>query len=721
MARVYLARDPELGRLVAIKVVGRPLAGRAEFTSRFRREAEFMASLQHPAIVPVFDFGVQGEDLYLVMAYMPGGTLADRLEDSGMLPLEETTTVIQRVGAALSAAHARGAVHRDVKPANILFDAYGSPFLSDFGIVAIAEATTVLTMPGTTPLTPRYMSPEQAKGMAVRPESDVYSLAVVAYELVTGQLPFTGTTEELRMQHATEMPPAPSQIDPSVPTGVSATIMRALAKDPAARYVRADEFARDFAAGSAATQAAPTGTPPALGPAGPVPPILPLPGRTQTSFTSLDVDGDGRTLAGAGTGRASDLLTRSEPVYQPPSPRPGSANGSRRYMMLGGAFVALVAVAAAGWFVINASAGGDDDDDKGSTDATATATLTVAATSATQPNVSATAATQATHAATAPVGRTNTPTTSHATATPTKVTTASPAALTAVTGQKLTGAVFLAELAYTPTKPGLGAVRVTIATTEGAWQNQYVEVYKASKDVQGNPVLGSRVATGNTDNRGVATLEVDPGDYIVTADLDGYNWGTFSGRDGIPGITVQRDRLAALHIRLGRLTVTAATTERSIPSQYFEVYLQRTDVAGKIVRGARIASGQTANTGKLSFDITPGKYIVTSDFPGYNWGELAEAEGVVNVEVLAGEEVVRDIRLGRLDVAAGKGEYVEVYTSRADTAGKSVRGTRVASGSGDNAGFWGADLTPGSYIISLRSKDTPGIEIAAGETYTFTP
>jgi eukaryotic-like serine/threonine-protein kinase len=185
MATVYLAHDPRFGRDVALKVLSGAYRDDPTFRGRFEREARTIASLEHPAIVPVYDFGEDGEQLYLVMRYISGGTLLDRIV---MKPftLAESAPIIQRIASALDHAHENGVIHRDLKPANILFDKYNNAFLSDFGIVKYIEATTQgLTGSGVIG-TPAYMSPEQIHGdQEIDGRSDIYTLGIILFEMLT--------------------------------------------------------------------------------------------------------------------------------------------------------------------------------------------------------------------------------------------------------------------------------------------------------------------------------------------------------------------------------------------------------------------------------------------------------------------------------------------------------------------------------------------------------
>lgn len=236
MATVYLGRDPLMKRQVAVKVLPVQFTFDPQFRQRFQREAEVIASLEHPGIVPVHDFGEQDGRPFIVMRYMPGGSLADRVKPGGMATAE-IALFLQRLGAAVDYAHSRGVIHRDIKPGNILFDAQGEPYLSDFGIARMIESTAGFTGTGILG-TPEYMSPEQARGEKnLDGRSDLYSLGVVLFHLLTGELPYVADTPMgTALAHITEPVPDIREIRPDLPPAWGRVISTILAKDPAGRY-----------------------------------------------------------------------------------------------------------------------------------------------------------------------------------------------------------------------------------------------------------------------------------------------------------------------------------------------------------------------------------------------------------------------------------------------------------------------------------------------------
>jgi serine/threonine-protein kinase len=236
-----------LDRDVALKVLRSHYAGDQEFAERFRREARSAASLSHPSIVQVYDRG-ETEDgtSYIAMEYVPGGTLKEQIERRGPFGTSETAAVGAQIADALGAAHERGMVHRDIKPQNVLVSASGDLKVTDFGIARAASAVTS-SASGAIFGTAGYISPEQAMGEPVGPASDLYSLGVVLYEMLTGELPFTADNSiALCMKHVTESPRPPKQLNQDVSEGMDALVVKLLAKRPADRYAGATGLLNDL-------------------------------------------------------------------------------------------------------------------------------------------------------------------------------------------------------------------------------------------------------------------------------------------------------------------------------------------------------------------------------------------------------------------------------------------------------------------------------------------
>jgi serine/threonine-protein kinase len=241
MANVYLAEDQELGRGVAIKILNDRHANDEQFVERFRREAKNAAALSHPNIVSIYDRGEAEGTYYIAMEYLDGRTLKELIVQRGPAPVTVSVEYARQVLSALRFAHRHGIVHRDIKPHNVLVDAEGRVKVTDFGIARAGASQ--MTEAGSIVGTAQYLSPEQARGGDVDQRSDLYSLGVVLYELITGTLPFNGDTPvEIAMKHLSTVPEPPSERRPDIPRDLDLIVMRALAKDPDDRYASAEEM-----------------------------------------------------------------------------------------------------------------------------------------------------------------------------------------------------------------------------------------------------------------------------------------------------------------------------------------------------------------------------------------------------------------------------------------------------------------------------------------------
>ena len=249
MAVVFRARDAVLGRLAALKVLSPALAADQEFRARFLRESQAVASVEEPHIIPVYGAGEVDGVLYIATKFVPGGDLADVMERAGgALEPGRAVTFIEQVAAALDAAHAAGLVHRDVKPGNILVDAVPGrdehAYLSDFGLSKKSMAASGLTATGTFLGTPDYCAPEQIRGLPVDGRGDQYSLACMAFALLTGNLPFRRQESMATLfAHLNDPVPPLSRYRGDLPPGTDAVLTRGLAKQPQERYGRCGEFA----------------------------------------------------------------------------------------------------------------------------------------------------------------------------------------------------------------------------------------------------------------------------------------------------------------------------------------------------------------------------------------------------------------------------------------------------------------------------------------------
>jgi eukaryotic-like serine/threonine-protein kinase len=318
MGEIYLAEDRELGRKVAVKVLSDRFARDEQLRRRFRREALTAARLSgHRHVVTIYDVGEWDSRPFIVMEYLPGGTLAERAR-SGPVDHDQAHEWLSQASVALDDAHKQGIVHRDVKPANLLFDGHGEIAVGDFGIARAVDDTTGMTAAGTVLGTAGYLAPEQALGQPATPASDRYALAVVAYELLTGGRPFerSSTTAEAAAHIHEPVPPA-SERGVGVPRAVDRVFERALAKDPADRYPTASAFVDDLREALrpiAVTRPLPVAVPP------PVPPPEPVRAAPsgQTPWFALILAGLLLALVG---GAAAAILTTGDEDEPPAAPQ----------------------------------------------------------------------------------------------------------------------------------------------------------------------------------------------------------------------------------------------------------------------------------------------------------------------------------------------------------------------------------------------------------------
>jgi hypothetical protein len=364
MATVYEAWDPTFDRKVALKVLPDELLHDGTFRQRFEREAKTIAALEHPAIVPVYEYGEADNKVFLAMRYMGGGSLADKLR-AGRLPAAAIARIYERVAPALDLAHGKGVTHRDLKPGNILFDDNGEPYVSDFGIAKLAMSTNTELTHGGVIGTPSYMSPEQARGERLDGRSDIYAMGVMLFQMLAGSLPYLSETPTgLMMKHILDPIPRLESVAPGLPGAWQAVIDRAMAKNPADRYANMASLANDLRAiadGRSMTSTPPMESPnPVFMPGVPVTQVYGAPAHGQPQAQATSVMG-APTVARGTPPRpmpAQGTLAMAMPASQaPPAAAPAQRRTSPLFIVLGllgalmlcgGGFAALAASGALG-------------------------------------------------------------------------------------------------------------------------------------------------------------------------------------------------------------------------------------------------------------------------------------------------------------------------------------------------------------------------------------
>jgi len=357
MSTVHLAFDMRLERRVAVKLLAEHLADDPTFVSRFQREAQAAARLVHPNIVQIFDSGLdeQSGRHFIVMEYIEGSSCAEILRDDGWLEVDEAVAIVEQACAGLHYAHRHGVVHRDVKPGNLLRSREGEVKLADFGIAKATEQSSI-TQVGSVLGTAAYLAPEQARGEEAGPRADLYALGVVAYQLISGRLPYEATSlTELALKQQREEPPLLDTLVAAVSPELAEAVALALALDPRERYQTAREMGRAISDG--ADGISPLGAPIGERVAGPR-----QAGRSPISHATSVLTGGARGTAGSATQAAvSPRRPRPGPARNPgASPRPAPAVSSRTrrrgprrlalillsLLALGGVIAAIVVVTA---------------------------------------------------------------------------------------------------------------------------------------------------------------------------------------------------------------------------------------------------------------------------------------------------------------------------------------------------------------------------------------
>lgn len=285
-------------------------------------------------------------------------------------------------------------------------------------------------------------------------------------------------------------------------------------------------------------------------------------------------------------------------------------------------------------------------------------------------------------------------------------------------------AAYTLQVAAGATESGKGGLIVQILRGDGQpMTNHYVSVHRQKQDISGNWVTDGKQDSTYTNNAGSAELSLDPGQYIVSIDLIGYNWGDAVDVEGLSSVPIERGQVTQLRITLGQLVVGFRYGDRkAITNQYVAIYRQKLDVTGKWVVEQRVDSGYTDNGGTVTFNLVPGYYIIRSDFTGYNWGDANDVAGVMNFAVPPGEvtPLIRDLGQLVIGLQGSNGQpltdkYTAIYIQEKDLSGNPISGDRIDSGYTDNGGIVRFNLTPGLYVVRVGESYTYNIPLEAGK------
>ena len=670
---VFRAYDPDLKQDVALKVLHQGLMADLNFVAKARKEASLVQQIQHPNVVKIFEINEIDGRAYIEMEFIDGRPLADILKSGQRYNNQQIVSFIEQISSALEATHKQKIIHRDVKPANILIDKSGVPHLVDFGLAHAAKSSLGSSSSVAGLGTAMYMSPEQAMGRSGDKTSDVYSLGIVAFELFTGRPPFQADNLPGYMEaHLRQKPPDPRKMNPGVTREIQAVLYKVLSKDPGSRYKSCVDFAIAL---KKANEKPDSGQPKFLGCAAGAFVLIviaavaawailagPLKDQTQKLVDSFSPTDRYRTVL--------STATSTEPTTQQAPTRPSPS-----------------------------------------------ATAQPPA----QPQAAPTQAPQATIAQPAAPNPTNT--NPPAPTQPLPTSTSAPAAPGGEPPVLVGTGVRVETVAY----QGKGLVVRFMNGVGEPLVGSYVHIYNQKQDLAGKWVSDNEVARDSTDKTGQISFDVGPGSYIVAADFSGYNWGTAADRNGQASVTVEAGKTTQLTLTLARLTIGFLRGDGSvITNQYVQLFRQKQDLAGNWVAADQVSYGRTDNAGILFFDLTPGYYLVASDFAGYSWGNLPNPKGQSSVALQSGQENKLVVRIGQLQVGLKdnggnpiSNEYIQVCVQKQDVNGGVVPGDQVASGRTDNTGIFFADLAPGLYSIKIKDTWTNNIEIDAGKV-TFT-
>lgn len=672
----FLAFDQILQREVALKVLKPMLVADTESFNRFILEAQAAAKLFHNNIATILDVGEIGGRYYIAMRYINGHSLDEAIKQRGKLPWETARKLASQIGGAIEFAHQQGFLHRDIKPKNILVDQNGDFILTDFGLTRAMTDSGLTSSAASIMGTPAYIPPEIWDDKRASKASDQYSYACVLGEALTGKVLFEGSSNSaIFSKHITGMPDFNLQ-GLGLPYNVDLIIRKALEKDPQDRFASIAEFTQQF-----------------LNPG---------------SFIGSLPSNPAKLIQQA----------KTTPLAPENIQQPIKHNAAKILNPL----IIVFFLGAVGFFFLQIRKALSPIETQNTPIAThepsglvenQKATQQVAAlilqttTSDSEPEIETTQETELNSAITT------------SPQIPAQISITMPAPTATILAEN--ESTLLEDKPYIESGSGVSVgyrsgdtkLEVTVIRGDGATMDVDFTAYEQSETVTGAPVKGNYVK-GNTYNSvSPAVLFLEPGVYeITTNELKGYYWGTASDVPGQAFVEVKPGQATELVVRLGRLIIGVVRTDGSVvENQYFKIYTQTENVTGNFVADWRVLSASTDNTGQIYVNLTPGNYLVCTDFIGYNWGDATDCEGEVNIPIKPGEVTKFTIRLAGLTIIAvdssgrvREGATVRIYAQSESVLGEPVLGDHITTCTVDNTGACIFNLTAGVYAFTIGDE-----------------
>jgi len=692
---VYLALDTILDRLVALKILKPALVSDQQGFARFTKEAQTAGKLFHDHIATVFDMGEESGRYFIAMQYIEGISLDQFIKKNGPLPWADVQRLIDQVGGALSYAHQQGFLHRDIKPNNIMVSEQGDFVLTDFGLTRAMLQTGMLTTTGAVLGTPAYIPPEVWNGKNATEQSDQYSLACVIDEAITGSARFSGQTPQVIItKHLIEHPDF-NNYPAGIEENVKHILQKALSKTSTNRFKSIDAFIA----------------------------ALKSPKDFDARAYLSGIDEKKRSAAEK---QALEKLKKKR------------RRKVRRIISL--ILIGVITIACGVLYLVykddiqavaNVLRGENQTENNtpvsvsdveqqteqftSTEDSNAIIEATIPPeTKADEPNPTNTNTLSATS-----------PSTATATAEPTHTSTPTntPTEQIAPVGEEqvpLGSGVEVKTIENEPTS----LVTYFLRGDGSAIEGKNIYLYSQKQDLSGNWITDNRLDYKRTDNAGSVTFNVEPGEYIVSADFDGYNWGSAHDVEGEANVKVESGKTTQLVLRLARIRVGFVFANGNmVNGKNVYIYTQQKDTANEWVTNYRVDYKRTDNSGEVIFDVAPGNYIIGCDFDGYNWGDAKDVEGKANIPLRPGEvqQIVQELGaiVVELKDSSGNpisGDNVYIYYQEADVNNNPTVGSRIDYNRTNNTGRVSFVVTPGVYAFHHDDTTYYNIEVLEGKT-----